>query len=361
MKKFTVFVTLLALLLSVFALSASAAVDASTLGTPTDITADVKWITLYDLYAQQLPVVRDDAQLVLANEYDPALVGKTPSGGLRTIIISDWESKGLKSYFNNYFDLGDGIFGFDSATWANIVEAGTWDDRAQMVYNFSVPEAGTYEFVFVGCAQIKDADVDNDAKDRGFTFSIDNGQLRSVNISDTRGIFREYKYEYSGAELEEKKINTTNGVNSYYFEPTYYYGITAELSAGNHTLEFYHLFSSGTTQLTGNGSRLNYMGFYVEKYLTDAELADYKYAEITTPAETTTEKPVETTTPAPAETTTEAAKDTTPAAQDTTTAAPAKDTTTAAPAEKKGCGSLVALGLIACIMPAAVIVCRKKH
>lgn len=90
------------------------------------------------------------------------------------------------------------------------------------------------------------------------------------------------------------------------------------------------------------------------------------------PVETTTEAPdttAPTTTPETPETTTEAPA-TTPAEtttakptekpDDTTTAKPA-DTTTAKPDEKKGCGSVVALGLIACIMPAAVVICRKKH
>ena len=84
-------------------------------------------------------------------------------------------------------------------------------------------------------------------------------------------------------------------------------------------------------------------------------------AETTTtaPVDTTTEAPVDTTTPAD---TTTAAKDTTTAApKDTTTAAP-KDTTTAGKSEKSGCGSVVALGLMACVIPAAVVLCRKnKH
>lgn len=360
MKKLLVFVTLFALLLSASALGVSAAIDASTLETPTDITADVKWVTLYDLYAQQLPVVRDDAQLIFANEYDATKAGKAASGGVRTITINDWAEKGMKSFFNNYFDLEDGVFSFDSTVWANVVANDNWDDRGQLVYEFTVSEAGTYEFVFIGCAQINEADVDNDAKDRGFAFSIDDGKLSQVNISDTRGIFRNYKYDYSGAELEEKKITTTNGENSYYFEPTYYYGITAELSAGTHTLEFYHLFNSGETKMTGNGARLNFMGFYVEKYLTDAELADYKYPE-TTPAETTTPSPAkETTTPEPEKETTtpEPEKETTPADKGTTPAP--KDTSTTAP-EKSGCGSVMSLAVLAAVIPAAVVLRKRKH
>ncbi len=72
----------------------------------------------------------------------------------------------------------------------------------------------------------------------------------------------------------------------------------------------------------------------------------------TTPAETT---PAETT---PAETT---PVETTPApAPVETTPAPAPVETTPAPAEKGGCGSVVALGILACLIPAAVVVCKKR-
>lgn len=79
----------------------------------------------------------------------------------------------------------------------------------------------------------------------------------------------------------------------------------------------------------------------------------------TTPEETTTPKPADTT---PKDTTTAAPKDTTTEApKDTTTAAP-KDTTTAGgTTEKKGCGSVVALGIVAVLVPAAVVVIKKKE
>ena len=79
--------------------------------------------------------------------------------------------------------------------------------------------------------------------------------------------------------------------------------------------------------------------------------------------------PVETTTAAPKET--EAPKDTETEAPDTTTAEPVADTTTAAaptteaptteaPKAEGGCGGFVALGIVACMIPAAVIICSKK-
>lgn len=359
MKKLLVFAVMLAMLISVMALPAYAAIDASTLEAPNDITDDIKWTTLYDMYAEQLPIVRDDAVHVPATEYDMGVAGTAASTGMRIIKLSDWAEKGMKSYFSNDYDLGDGDFCFDTTIWANVTVNDNWDDRAKLVYNFRVEETGTYELVFLGCAQIKADVVDNDAKDRGFAFSVDEGKLSQVNISDTRGIFREYKYTYSGAELTEKMENITNGVNSYFFEPTYFYGITVDLTAGSHTLEFYDLFYSGETRMTGNGSRLNFMGFYVQKYLTDAELANYKYAEVTT-AETTTAAPKDTTTAAPKDTTTAAPKDTTTAApKDTTTAAP-KDTTTEAPKKSGGCGSVMGMAALMAVIPAAVVLKKKK-
>lgn len=78
--------------------------------------------------------------------------------------------------------------------------------------------------------------------------------------------------------------------------------------------------------------------------------------------DTTTEEPKTTTTAKKDDTTTTPKDTTTPAPKDTTTAAPTVDTTTAAPAtEKSGCGSVVALSLMALVIPAAVVVAKKKE
>lgn len=102
-----------------------------------------------------------------------------------------------------------------------------------------------------------------------------------------------------------------------------------------------------------------------DEYPTISEKTLAKHAEqdVEEPEETTTEAPT-TTTPKAEETTTPKAEDTTtqkPA--DDTTAAPSKDTTTAAPTEpaKKGCGSVVALGVLALAVPCAVVVLKKKE
>ena len=102
-----------------------------------------------------------------------------------------------------------------------------------------------------------------------------------------------------------------------------------------------------------------------ETVTLEAGEATFEYAygtEETTPADTTTAEPSsDVTTPEEIATTGPADDVTTPV--DTTTATP---TTTPTPdteptANGGGCGGFVALGMMACIIPAAVVVCKKKH
>ena len=137
---------------------------------------------------QRLPVVRDDAVFIHPMDYEASTA---PGSGIRDIIFTDWEEVGMEEYFDDYFSFGDGYFTYD-AVWANSVSDPY--DHGLMSYTFEVEEDGTYELVFVGTAQIKEENVDNDGKDRGFVFRVDNGELRQVNISDTSGTFREYAY-----------------------------------------------------------------------------------------------------------------------------------------------------------------------
>ena len=94
-------------------------------------------------------------------------------------------------------------------------------------------------------------------------------------------------------------------------------------------------------------------GKYTVKYV-------YGKEEVTTtPAPDTTPAPVEDeTTPAPVE------DETTPAEQTPTETTPAPTTpaeTTPAPAPaKKGCGSVVAMSVLACLIPAGVVICKKR-
>ena len=355
MKKLLAIIMITTLIVSMFTFTSAAA------DRPADITADIKWVTAYDMYAQKLPVVRADAVFIPAPEYDQSKVAKAPGAGMRTITFTDWETAGMEIYFDDYFNLGDGYFMYD-AVWANSNE--TEYDHGLLQYTFEVEEAGTYELVVVGCGQIKAEALDNDEKDRGFAFSFDGGEIRQVNISDTQGIFRDYSYNYDKAELDATKQITTNGENSKYYQMTYYYGIPVELTAGTHTFEYYHLFYSGEFNFeTGNGPRLNYAGAYVQKFLSDAELENYQYPVIETQVVTeapVTEAPV---TEAPA---TEAPATEAPATEAPVTEAPATEApttqapTTEAPKAEGGCGGFVALGVVAALIPAAVVIRKKR-
>lgn len=371
MKKIISFFVIAMMLISMLVLPSSAAIDASTLDAPIDITNDVKSITSYDLYLNKVPVIRADAQLILAYDYDMSLCETAPGYGTRTITFTDWEEKGMTSFFYDEFDLGEGVFDYYPTQWFNVTESGNWDDRAKVTFTCEIYEPGTYEFVFLGAAQIKAENVGNPAKERGFCFSIDGGEIYSVNISNTRGVFREYSYEYSHEDLEAGY----DGNNTTYYQPTYYYGFSENLSAGTHTIEFYHLFnSSDGTQLTGNGSRINLIGIYVEKFLDESQFDSYVYPseeDSTTAEETTTEaqesESIEETTAEAGENTTEAATDPKETESATEAATKAETTTEEAttkdntPSEQKGCkGSVIGLGVIIALVPAALIIKRKK-
>ena len=358
MKKLTALLVAIVLLVNVMAIMASAEY-----ARPTDITADIKWVTAYDMYANKLPVVRADAVFINAYDYDTSLIAKAPGSKTRMITFTDWATNGMENYFDDYFNLGDGYFGYD-AVWANCstdVDANAEYDHGRLSYKFTVEEAGTYELVIVGCGEIKPENVDNDAKDRGFTYQIDGGDLFQVNISDTLGVFQGgYLYDYGKAELEATQITTANGVNSHYYQMTYYYGMQMYLEAGEHTLDYYHLFYSGETNFeSGNGPRLNFAGAYVQKYLTGVEWENYKYPE-TTAAPETTEEPKPETTKAP-ETEAPTVDETEAPTVDATEAPVATEAPAATePAAKSGCGAMVGFGTILALIPAAVMLKKKR-
>ena len=356
MKKLTALLVAIVLLVNMMAIMASAAeTDAQAI----DITADIKWVTAYDMYAGKLPVVRADAIFIHSGDYDVGLVASAPGSETRMVTFTDWEAKGMQNYFDDYFNLGDGWFGYD-AVWAN--SNTEVYDHGRLSYTFTVEETGEYELVIVGCGQIKNENVDNNEKDRGFAFQIDGGEIRQVNISDTLGTFREYKYSYSKEELDSTLIYTANGTNSYYYQPVYYYGIQMYLTAGTHTLDYYHLFSSGDFTFTsGNGPRLNYMGAYVQKYLTGVAWENYVYPE-TTAAPETTEEPKPETTKAPEtepeQTTAEATA--APEAPEQTKAPETPNQTEAPKADEKGCGGMVGFAAIFALIPAAIVIKKKR-
>lgn len=351
MKKITAILVAVVLLLNMMAVMTSAA-DAK----PVDITNDIKWVTAYEMYENKLPVVRADAVFIPSTEYEAAVA---PGSGNRTITFTDWAEKGMENYFDDYFNLGDGYFWYDSV-WAN--SSSDPYDHGRLSYTFTVEESGTYELVIVGCGQIKAENVDNDEKDRGFVFQIDGGELQQVNISDTAGTFRDYSYSYSKADLEAGLISTTNGVNSQHYQVVYYYGMQMHLSAGTHTLDYYHLYYSGDYVFeSGNGPRLNYMGAYVQKYLTGVEWESYVYPETTAPETTVAPEPETTKEPeteAPDQTT-EEATEATNAPEPEKTDAPTP-TQTEAPKAEGGCGAMVGFGTLLALIPAALVIKKKR-
>lgn len=331
-----------------------------------DITADVKFATAMEIYTGFLPVVRTDAQFISWDTYtnggDAGF--KAPGIGQRDIFMMGFP---FVNFFNDRFVIDvskkeEYVMLQYPTCWQNNYEDGS---PAKFVYNVDIPKDGIYEFVVVGCAQITEDNVDNDAKDRGFSISVDGQDKKQVNISDTQLAFRKYEYNYSLEDVKSKNITTTNGVNSQYFQVGYVYNITYELTKGTHTIEYYHLESSGDTRVDGgNSSRLNFMGLYVQEFLTETELANYKYPEtseiietdaptqpVTTKAETTKAETK------PADPKTDAA---TKAPETPTMTAKAPETTAAT--EKKGCGSVVGCGavVVVAILGSALVAKKRK-
>ena len=105
------------------------------------------------------------------------------------------------------------------------------------------------------------------------------------------------------------------------------------------------------------------MGLYVQEFLTEAELANYKYPETSEIIET--EAPTQPVT-TKAETTKAETKPADPKT-DAATKAPETPTTTKAPettaaAEKKGCGSVVGCGavVVVAILGSALVAKKRK-
>ena len=326
----------------------------------TDISADVKIATVIQMYDGKLPIVRTDALFVPATSYtntaDNTENWKDPGNKIRDISIDevDWQPYFYDDFlYDNEITDNFAMFGYD-CIWSEI--------PGSMNYNFSVPKDDLYEFVVVGAGQITEANLDVDAKDRGFSFSIDGGAKSQVNLSDTLAIFREYTYSYKRADAIEAQIKTTNGENSKVYQMCYVYNIVVPLTRGEHVFNFYHLEYSGETNVSqSTSSRLNFAGFYVQRSLSDAELEAYTYPEITTlPEETTPEVTTAEQTTAE-QTTAEEVVVTTPDEVVTTATPTPTVTTTASAPEKKGCGSFAACGaVIVALLGTAVVIRRKK-
>lgn len=349
MKKTLVLILTIAMLFSVMSISTSAIPEGCT---AIDVTADVKFSTIVDMYVNGTPIIRDDAKFVYSSEADAATsIGKTPGSGDRQIIVLDFDKSLYKDQIQyDVHYIVDGLFSYP-AIWQNNAEDGS---TAKSVYKFTVPETGKYEFVVIGCAEIKAENVGNPEKERGFSYSFDAGQKYQVNISNSPLVFLQgYNYEYTVADAVSAVKDKTYG----FYQMGCVYNITADLTAGEHTFEYYHLEYNSADAIvnTGNSSRLNFAGFYYQKALSETELANYKYPkapdETTTP-EVTTKAPEPTT---PAETTTAKPVETTPKA-------PAGEVTTAATQNEGGCGSVVSgAAVIIAFAGAAFVAAKKRH
>lgn len=321
-----------------------------------DITDTVSFATAVEMYEGKLPIVRDDA--IFLDPYDELdytnTVGSNHAN--RTIYVSS--TAGWTNYSNDEIFLAvceDDMTSFVyPVVWAGVT--------TPLQFEFTVTEEDDYEIVVVGCAQIKEADVNNDKKDRGFCVSIDDNQeLYQVNAADTKAMFRDYAYNYS-VEKALAGIKTDNGTNSQDMQFGYWYNIVFHLTKGKHVFKYYNLQYSGNEDLAfSTSSRFNYAGAFVQKSLSESELKAYEYPVITTEEETTAEEtPAEVTT---AEITT---VETTAAQVIETTAAATQPVVTTAeekkPEAKSGCGSVVggAVAVFVTVLGTAWIV-RKKH
>ncbi len=322
-------------------------------GKAIDITDTVKCATMFEMMDGKLKIIRDDAILIPATDYTNAISGDDlPGTGTRTLTVTN--TVGWTNYFNDQDFLLDAAD--DSTIWQYPC---IWSKiLGPMTYDFTVEEAGTYEFVVVGCAQIKEEAVDNDAKDRGFCVSVDGGDKYQVNISDTKGVFRSYTYDYTYDGVKADEIKTANGVNTTNYFMGYYYNIVIDLTAGKHQFEYWGLEYSGDQDLSqSTGPRLNYAGTYVQKYLSEAEIELYTYPEYTT--EEVTTKPETTKAATTAEVTTAAPTEPT---VDDTTAAPAPVSTTGAPkTEESGCKSSVGACVLLVALAGTAVFFKKRH
>ncbi len=227
---------------------------------------DFKYVSAYNMYRDKLPIVRYDAIEVHADQYDRTL--SVPNPGRETAAVKI-EGSDFEDYFGDYWNLGGGVFLYDSAVNPENKYFDVTSTHTRIVYTFTVPEDGKYEFVFVANAR-----TDNVSIYRGFAYTIDDSDFYQIRCEKTGSVFNQSpKYEYSVSDLE------AGGTNCY--QPTYYYNLTAELSAGTHTLSYYPLLGfNGITGLPIDECGMDLHGFYVQKYLTEQELAVYEYPDI---------------------------------------------------------------------------------
>ena len=227
--------------------------------TPVELT-DYKVSTAYEIYKGTLPVVRYDAQEIYAFEYDQNMRPAQEIGKSVEIRVNGWEAQ---DFFGDYWSMGNGRFMYDTTVCQKPVLPDVSTLYDSLEYSFEVKEGGTYELVFVVAGQTGESE-------RGFAFSVDDGTVYQINCTNENGIQSGAKHEYSVSDLESDPWSC--------YQPSYYHNVKVELTPGKHTLQFYPLVEdSQGNRCTGDGHAVDFMGFYVQSYLTEEQLAQYEY------------------------------------------------------------------------------------
>ncbi len=211
-----------------------------------DITADVKFLYDIDMEEFGLDIIKTGAQFIGSSSFTNNNTGKDPGGF------------NLVDNRKPNYTLTDGteVNKNFSMIWLNdpTTESGVAANDAKLEYTFNVPTAGTYEFVFIVTAERKT----EEAQQRGFGYDIDGANKKLVNIDSVISMSYGYTYSYSDMVFTEKGDKN--------FQPGYVYGITADLTAGEHKVNFYHYEDWAAA------GRPNFGGIYVQPYTANTDV-----------------------------------------------------------------------------------------
>jgi len=234
-----------------------------------------KSATAYEVYKNGLPVIRPDAIEVHGMEYSRIPYGTNVSLPIRQVDIYGFEAE---DYFGDYFNMGGGRFSYDSTVNFAIVKDKIGADNIRLEYDFEVTEAGVYEFVFLVGGGVYQSDSQNSKKELGFAYRINGGSLYQINCSREKGVATlmdgsDFVYGYSLDLIADEESRD-------YYQAAYYYNITAELPAGANTISIHPMVTSyyGDGFRTGENS-VDFMGFYVQRPITEEEFNSYEYTE----------------------------------------------------------------------------------
>ena len=226
--------------------------------------SDFSVSTMYEMYRDQLPIVRYDAVEVRASEYDQGSSLLNPEKQVIQMKLDGWS---LEDYFGDGWNQGNGKFRYDGYKESVPTDSTAPNVRDLLSYTFTVPQDGTYELVFLAAGEYTGGE-------KGFAYGIDGGNVYQINCTDTKGIYKEQKYEYAVEDLEADGED----VHSPYYQPAYYYNLTVTLTEGIHTLQFYPLLTtSDGKKCGGNDHGMELISFYVQKHLSEEEWKNYEY------------------------------------------------------------------------------------